>query len=294
MPLVGTLCCQSGSPQTFDHCMAESRAGRCQHTVPLLASMQKNSEARKGIGISTSVLGTCPRQFVLSERNNYYEDPELCYPRWIGTFSHYAVELGGPYPGIVQEHRFYRMVTVDGVAFELSGQPDWIDVDAGTIEDSKFVAFAPAQPYDSHAAQLNVYAWLVEGGYVKDTAYTDCTRGCVHNPVNEETEFETLRVNYYHGPSGKPKRRHTTYRVDRWSDAAVESYVQSKLLPHAKFIKTGNTMDLQAPEDFSFWSSCPFLHENNPGRCCMAVQFAQKQANTEREPRYMEVDTSMS
>lgn len=264
MPLAGPMCCQDGNPASFDNCIAKSREGHCQHSVPLLRAMQLNSTRRKGIGISSSVLSMCPRQYVLGEANDYYEDPAAYYPKWRGAFGHYAIEMGGPYPGIAQEVRFYRTVNVLGLDFEISGQPDWVDVEHRHIDDSKFVGFRPKEPYKDHEAQINVYHWLMIGGYVKGDyiAYP----GDYQNPIPENWEARAASITY------RDTKGEAQYPIGLWSMDAVESYVRRRLEPHARYIKTGNLALLKIEDDVDFWKAkyCPFQDPRNPGRCCMA------------------------
>lgn len=247
MPLVGTICCQDGSTQSFDHCINECRKGRCQHSVPLLVAMQGNSSSREGIGISASVLGGCPRQHILAERNDYYEDPEKYYPRWLGTIGHLAVENGGPYPGVITETRFYRDIETRAGGFTISGQPDWYDTEAHDLRDSKFVNFKPREVYPSHEAQVNVYAWILEGN---------------GHPV------ESGHIDYYHGPNGPDRTRHSHYPVSMWTTEAVERYILRMLEPHIQYAVDHNLAKVTAPDDFAFGQNCPFLSPCNPGRCC--------------------------
>jgi hypothetical protein len=207
--------------------------------------MQNNAERRAGIGISSSVLALCPRQHVLQERNDYYEDPEKYYQRWRGSFGHYAIEMGGPYPGVVQEVRFYRTMEVDGVSFTISGQPDWIDTTRRRLEDHKFVGWPPKELKPDHEAQVNVYKWLIE-----DQGY----------------EVDSAAVNYLH------TKGYIQFEVPLWTTPAVEGYIRRKLVPHARYIKTGNLSLLKIEDEQDKWKGqyCPFQLDGNPGRCCMS------------------------
>lgn len=284
MSLAGTLCCQDGKPTPFAVCEERCRQGGCQHALPILVNMRKNGERRAGIGISSSVLGGCPRQHVLGQRNEYYEDPEDYYARWFGTFGHYAIEMDGPYPGIIQEVRFYREVDVDGSLVEVSGQPDWIDLNLGLIADHKMVGKKPYAPRPSHIRQLNVYRWLVEGGYTKipyppgeetrlrpgEYSTWSLPPDSWHNPIPEGFKVQELEVRYYHPGS---KGRHAEFPVPVWPDESVQNYVVSKLRPFVNYQKTGNIAPLRvAPGDEWLAGFCPFRHGDNPGACCVAQE----------------------
>lgn len=243
MPLVGTICCQDGQPHDFDYCKTQCRQGGCNHTLPLLSSMQANGAKREGVGLSASLLSGCPRQFILAERNDYYEDPERWYARWLGTAGHSAIEHGGPYEGILSEVRFYRSIDTDAGEIVVSGQTDWYDEDYRRLEDFKFVAFAPKALKPDHEFQVNVYAWILEGN---------------------GKEVDSAGVNYYHAG----RTRHTTFEVPLWTQDAIEDRIRKSLQPHADYATTGNLSLVKAPSDFAWGASCPFRHPCNPGRCC--------------------------
>lgn len=199
MPLVGTICCQDGTPKSFDQCIGNCREGGCEHPLPILMSMSKESDRRQDVGYSASTLSQCPRQFVLGSRNDYYENPDDYYARWMGTLGHLAVESSGPYDGVVQEVRYSHTIQVDGVEMELSGQPDWYDSNAGGLDDYKYTGYPPKEPREEHKAQLNVYAWLLE---------------------NNGLPVETARVIYLHPKSRQTGKRQTTYHVPLWTHDA--------------------------------------------------------------------------
>lgn len=283
MPLAGYICCRDGEPRDFDDCIHANRKGLCRHSLPLLSAMKMNSERRSGIGISSSVLNMCPRQYILGERNDYYEAPEDFYNRWRGSFGHYAIEMGGPYPGVVQEVRFYRTIDVDGTPFTISGQPDWVDVETRHISDAKFVARSPKQPYQDHENQVNVYAWLLEGGYIRHTDYRviDFTRdgafleeeevevslfpGDSGNPMPAGWQAQTADVNYM---DAKGEHR---FPLAIWTDEARERFIRERLRPHKEYRRTGNLASVGVRGTEESWKSkfCPFMRDENPGKCCM-------------------------
>jgi hypothetical protein len=270
--LAGPICCQTAKPEGFDNCIAACQEGACQHPLPLLAAMKNNADRRRGIGISSSVLGMCPRQHVLQERNEYYEDPNNFYQRWRGSFGHYAIEMGGPYAGVVQERRFRREMEVDGVNFAVSGQPDWIDIPRRHLEDHKFVGWPPKDVKPDHEAQINVYKWIIDGGYVGSGIVT--SSGVVRfqhrpgegdNPLSAGFTVASARINYLH------TRGYVSFDVPLWTTEAVERYIRRKLVPHAAYIKTGNLALLKIEDEADKWKAkyCPFRDPANPGQCCM-------------------------
>lgn len=246
MPLTGTLCCQSGNPESFQHCTNEAHEGRCQHSIALLAAMSKNSPSREGITFSPSTLSTCPRWQVLSEKNDYYEAPSDYYKRWLGAGTHSAIAMSGPYEGITQETRFYRDISIEGDKFTVSGQIDWFDQRRQHLEDFKRVSYIPKQLRADHEAQANVYVWILAGN---------------------EIPVRTASVRYLgnNGEEVKP--------VPLWSEEAVESYIRTKLWPVAVYHQDGNLAKLHV-SDSDKWKAayCPFKSDHNPGRCCMASE----------------------
>jgi hypothetical protein len=209
--------------------------------------MAKEAAKRRDIGISSSVLGGCPRQHILGREKDYFESPEDYYARWFGSFGHYAIEMDGPYPGILQEKRFFRSITTPDGPYEISGQPDWIDTRLGLIADHKMVGRKPREPRKEHIQQLNVYRWL----------------------VSPTIPIERLEIRYYHpGPNG----RHLEYEIPVWTEANVETYIRSKLIPYAKYQSTGSLdgIGVFGPQEAWRYDYCPWRHGCNPGTCCLA------------------------
>jgi hypothetical protein len=266
MPLVGTICCQTGQPTSFEICEENCRQGVCQHPLPMIVNMRKNSEKREGIGVSASTLGGCPRQYLLGRDKDYYEDPEDYYARWFGSFAHYAIEMEGPYPGVIQEVRFYRHITTNfgRTEVEISGQPDWIDTttqQSWIVADHKMTGRKPTEPMQEHIQQLNVYRWLIEGGW-----------GATKNPekfgldshVILDGKVGRLELRYYH----PGKVRHTEFQVPIWSDELVEDYIRRALVP----LLHNNPNDVGVYGKNNEWryNYCPWRHPCNNGTCCMA------------------------
>ena len=163
MPLAGFICCRDGSREPFGSCLERCRNRECVYPLPLLASIVRSGDHRKGIkhDLSATELTGCLRQVVLKEKHTFWEHPQDHVARWRGTNHHAAFDREGPFPGIVQERRLFADYDdEDGDPFTLSGQPDWEDETLGVIEDQKTCSKIPDEPYFSHVAQVNIYADL--------------------------------------------------------------------------------------------------------------------------------------
>lgn len=271
MPLAGTICCQTGQPTPFEVCEKNCQQGVCTHALPLLVNMRKNSQRREGIGVSSSVLGGCPRQYILGRTTDYYEDPEDYYARWFGSFGHHAIEMDGPYPGIIQEVRFYRSITVNGEEVEISGQPDWIDLDNATIADHKITGRKPTEARQEHIQQLNVYKWLVEGGEGRGVGTWPDVRHYLNWKVRK------LELRYYLAVG---KERHVEFDVPLWEDHLIEDYIRRALAPIIHAEKTGDPMSVGVMGKMHEWRAnyCAFRHECNGSSCCMLPPVTQIKA----------------
>ena len=157
MPLAGFICCQTGEPSGCGSCLAMARSGECAYPLPLLSTMAAHKESRNGLGISSTDVSGCPRQYVLKNRFDFYESPEDYCARFRGSGLHSQMESAGPYHGVLQEERFFG--TISGVP--ISGMPDWVDITNKEILDWKTCSAIPREAYDSHILQLNIYAELL-------------------------------------------------------------------------------------------------------------------------------------
>lgn len=262
MPLIGTICCQDKQPTPFNVCQERCMGGECKHSLPIIMNMARNTDKRQDVGISASVLGGCPRQYLLGRDTNYYEDPEDYYARWLGSVGHHAIEMDGPYPGIIQETRFYREIDTPQGLVEISGQPDWIDTRLGIIADHKMVARRPPAPRQEHIQQLNVYRWLTRGSWsIGAGSHSWPTYGPLH--------IKKLEIRYYHPESNG---RHTEYEAPIWEDADVEHYIRKCLVPILHVDNGGSVNDVGLYGGDQGWryNYCPWRHPCNPGTCCMA------------------------
>lgn len=174
MPLVGALCDDDDNVYSFDECVSCALAGgprRCHNPLPLIVAMSKNSEERSDAGISATMLLDCPRKVILAQEVDYHERPSAYWARFRGTIGHLMMEAYGQgHDHIVQEVRRKKKIDVDGVIFEVTGKPDWIDVERKLIIDFKSIKSISAKPVnlgeakEGHREQVSVYRWLCHGG----------------------------------------------------------------------------------------------------------------------------------
>lgn len=174
MPLIGAHCDDDDNLYSFDECLACAIAGgprRCHNPLPLIVAMSKNSEERADAGVSATMLLDCPRKVILAGEVDYHERPSAYWARFRGTIGHLMMEAYGQgYQHIVQEVRRRKSVVVDGVTFEITGKPDWIDLDRKLIIDFKSIKSINAKPVnqgeakEGHRDQVSIYRWLCAGG----------------------------------------------------------------------------------------------------------------------------------
>lgn len=212
--------------------------------------MATNDEKRAGISISPSILNACPRQVVLKGYEQYHEAPSDYYARWSGDGVHAMIERHGPYEGIIQEKRIKKMFfdpETGNNAF-ISGQMDWWDYEHRHLADWKKTNKAPTTPYDDHERQVNIYAWLLDGGVWEDGTVSE------YGP-------ETAEIIYL-----EPKRCRIV-PVMLWSHEAVERMIASRLIPFVEHLRTKELpvgLDKDGPD---YWKAqyCPF---RGTGKCC--------------------------
>src|SRR4051812_7930122 len=95
MPLVGTICCQTGEPQEFGHCLSCARTGQpgsCKYPLPLIKFMENKERSREGVGLSATGIIACPRQNVLLTDTDYYEKPGNFMAQFRGEIWHEGFE----------------------------------------------------------------------------------------------------------------------------------------------------------------------------------------------------------
>lgn len=258
MTLAGTVCCQDGSKKTFAHCQVCSLAGSCSFPRPLIDEMAQKEESREGAGISATGLLGCPRQYCLQSTEPYYESPADYHARWRGTGVHAMAEAYGPYPGVIQERRIRLVIATPSGEAELTGKPDWFDANRGYLEDWKSTKKAPSKPYDDHEAQVNIYAMLIEEGIFDDmlnlvTGYT--------GPDGYAFKVNEAAIRYIDAD------RSVAIPVTLWSEDYTRSFVERKMEPIVKFLKTGELPEGIAHDKDLAWKTkyCAF---RGTGKCC--------------------------
>lgn len=244
MPLKGVLCDANGKPYSFPECIACARSGgprRCDNPISLMIAMSKNSEERSDAGISATMLLDCPRKVILMGEEDYYEAPSKYWARFRGTLGHLLMEeYGQGIEGVIQEIRLRKVVTldVDGVSVdvEITGKPDWADVQRKLIIDfksAKSINVKPVKdgfPKDGHESQVNIYRWLLWGGQPYQG------RDESGNAVWGEPEYHEITHGgiLYFDMAGTKK-----VAVNIWSLDRAESFIRERLLPLATHKATG-------------------------------------------------------
>lgn len=247
MPLSGVICCRDGENRSFEDCVASCKERECVFPLPLLVSMSKNKEKRKGAGLSATIILKCPTQMIVEQDVDFFESPAEYHARWRGIGVHAMAEADGPYDGVIQETRIRKSINVDGTEIEITGQPDWFDTNTNHLDDWKSTSVCPSKPYDDHEKQLNIYAWLIDGGvwdggeisdYVVDTAsivYIDPKRSVIHPVV-------------------------------LWRSDVVEDMIRQRLSHYVHYLNTGEILPYELrPEKVWKKRFCTF---RGTGRCC--------------------------
>jgi hypothetical protein len=127
--------------------------------------MRDNHKHRKSAYYSATGLLGCPRATALQSTYDYYEALETGWNKYRGTLIHFMMEHDPePKAGVIKEQRFYKIVSLNGMDFIVTGQPDYVDPELETIIDYKSTNKLPDQPKVDHIAQVNIYAWLLKGG----------------------------------------------------------------------------------------------------------------------------------
>lgn len=247
MPLVGTYCCQDGSTQPFESCLASCRKRECVYPLPLLVSMAKNGEKRANAGLSATTILDCPVQAILKETNDYHEAPSEYHARWRGIGVHAMAEHDGPYDGIRQETRIRKTLLVGDTEVEISGQPDWFDEELLHLDDWKSSKACPASPYEDHRSQVNIYAWLIDGG--------TWDNGEISDKVVQSASI------VYIDPE-----RSVIHDVELWSTEAIEAFLIRRIEPIVSFRKTGKMPEFTLPKQDA-WKK-RFCLFRGTGQCC--------------------------
>lgn len=226
--------------------------------------MASATKRREGAGISATTLLQCPRQTILKETEDYYESPADYHARWRGTGVHAMAEVGGPYPDVVQERRIRKGVVVGEDRITITGQPDWYDRSTRHLDDWKSTSSCPTTPYDDHIAQLNIYAWLIDGG-TWDGLYDERCFGDKLELTQLKPEISTDIVESASIIYIDPKRS-VRRDVELWSSDATEAFIVRAATPIAEYYRTG-TLPAGITARSELWKRrfCPF---SGSGKCC--------------------------
>lgn len=179
--LQGVICDDNGEKYSFDECISCSLRGgtgrSCHNPTALIVAMARNQEERKDAGISATMLLDCARKVILAQEEDYWEQPSKYWARFRGTLGHLLMEAYSPadYGNVIEEVRFKKIITVDGIDFEITGKPDHLDRDRKLVIDFKSTDSLDKQPIkfgipkDGHREQVSIYRWLTSGGTNMDT-----------------------------------------------------------------------------------------------------------------------------
>jgi hypothetical protein len=232
MPLVGVVCGRDGQLRPFEECIRCHEYGpgpSCNAPVQLLKAMRDNHITRKHAHYSATMLLGCPRAIALLENYDYYEPLETAWNKHRGTLTHMMMEMDTtPKAGLMREQRLFKIVTINGIEFIVTGKPDEVDTERRILIDYKTAHTLPS-PKVSHEAQFNIYAWLLDGGRIINE---DGTPGAeVHvNIVAGGMHYLTFKT--------KEAWKKVAYPV--WDDGEAEALVIARLAPLAAWKETGN------------------------------------------------------
>lgn len=230
MGLVGVICDDDEQKYDFEACITCSLKGfprSCHAPTSLIVAMSKNQEERKDAGLSATALLDCARKVILSQEEEFYEKPSAYHARFRGTLTHLLIEeYGSGLEGVVQEQRVRKSLDVDGLQVEITGKPDWIDVNRKLIVDYKSCVslnrkpINAGKPKDGHESQVNIYRWLVAGG--------------INMVTNEVVDYDIeLGGILYISMEGSRK-----VPVRIWSLDETEEFLRDRLRPHLEYKQT--------------------------------------------------------
>jgi len=229
MPIKGVICGYDGTKQDFDYCINchESFGERnCHAPVELLRSMKNNLVTRANAGWSASTLLSCPRAVALLETYDYYEPLKVGWNKARGTYLHLMLESEMvPNENIIAEVRVEKYFK--GV--RLTGKPDKVYKKEGVIIDYKSKYRLPTKPDPMHEAQMNVYAWLLDGGtLLHDDGRTE--------PVNIKiTKGGMLYITW----NTAEDSQFLKWGYPIWEQRKIESFLEERVTPLATWKETG-------------------------------------------------------
>lgn len=226
MAIVGIVCMEDGSYQSFDHCIHKHECfeANCPALTFAIKLQRDNMKHRKDAGISASTLLSCPRTVGLLTHYDYYEPVADGWVKSMGTIIHSMIESDpDDLPNRIRERRIKKEIEVDGEWYEVTGQPDDIDTFYKVVIDYKTKESLPTKADAGHEYQFNVYAWLCDGG-----TFTD-------NGERIDVKIERGGMHYVTRKSSNPFKK-IGYPI--WPTAKTEEMIRQRLRPIIEFRKT--------------------------------------------------------
>lgn len=274
MPLVGTICCRTGEPSRFDSCVNCAKYGvpePCQHPFPLITAMRDNKSSRQAAEgtLSATTLLDCTRFHLLSQDYEYYESPESFEARFKGTLVHAGLEkMVDEEDDVINEVRFFKELKSDlpnGYTWIISGTPDVVlpefqvyinyETRTGRIIDGKSAGRRSLHPDmvadDNHIRQVNIYRWLLKGGWYEEPIYDSAT-GMVASRREVDIDINSAVI-WYIGDKGLQEVEVPCWPIDvvegmiKQLVAPLEDYQLPPILP-SKYVtrrKTGITEEVR-------------------------------------------------
>ncbi len=175
MPLIGFDCKSKGKTFTIPECLACARDHQqtCHFDYPILSGMVRLENGAKGQAYRVTELLTCLRKAFFERTRDYTVTPESRYWAFRGQLTHVLIEFADT-EGAIKETRFYKKLdTVNGGEpnfVTITGQPDIVYPNLQLIRDYKTAVMVPkdGQARQHHIWQVNIYHWLLQGGYQID------------------------------------------------------------------------------------------------------------------------------
>ncbi len=232
MGIVGVVCEYDNSYQPFQKCIDCHEAfgeRNCHAPVELLKIMRDNLRGRRGAGWSASTLTGCARAAAMMEVYDYYEPLVSGYNKGRGTWVHAMLESDrDPPKEVIRERRLRKYINVDGEEVPLTGQPDKVYAEQGILMDYKSKDRLPRGPDESHEAQFNVYAWLLDGGTFLNK------RG---QPTEEIANIKIVKGGM-HYLTWNPKAPYKKIGYRRWTEGETEAFIIDRLRPLVAWKRT--------------------------------------------------------
>lgn len=194
--------------------------------------MKNNLVTRANAGWSASTLLSCPRAVALLDTYDYYEPLHVGWNKARGTYLHTMLESEMvPNDNIIAEVRVEKYY--DGLKgydpVRITGKPDKVYKKEGVIIDYKSKYRLPTKPDPMHEAQMNIYAWLLDGG----TLLHDDGRV---EPVNVKIVRGGMLYITWNTPEGSQFLKQG-YPI--WEPAQMNDFLQKRIKPLADWKKTG-------------------------------------------------------